>query len=156
MWSASKYISHIHTIHYGATPSEIDIEHTAILNRQWHSNLQRPGLRCNVRRVFDEEAPSVTETYWSGSQVNGRMPGANISGMVPRSSKDVNVCDIHQLPSSAPCRSVQESPDRNPSRSVSVCPPGVTQPLPQLHQVHPGSHHQPADADLSWRQVSHC
>lgn len=52
------------------------------------------------------------------------------------------------------CRSVQEPAHRNPPWSLSVRPPRVAQPLPQLHQVHPRSHHQPADADLSGHQVS--
>lgn len=54
------------------------------------------------------------------------------------------------------CRFVQESLHRNPPRSVSICPPRVIKPLPQLHQVHPRSHHQSADADLSRHQVGHC
>lgn len=54
------------------------------------------------------------------------------------------------------CRFVQEPLHRNPPRSVSVCAPRVAQPLPQLHQVHPRSHHQSADADLSRHQVGHC
>lgn len=51
------------------------------------------------------------------------------------------------------CRFVQESLHRDPSRGVSVRPPRVVKPLPQLHQVRPRSHHQPADADLSRHQV---
>lgn len=36
---------------------------------------------------------------------------------------------------------------------MSFRPAGVTQSLPQLHQVRPRSHHQPADVDLSGHQV---
>lgn len=53
------------------------------------------------------------------------------------------------------CRSVQESSGRDPPRGLSLCPTRITQPLPQLHQIHPWSHYQSADADLSWHQVSH-
>lgn len=61
-------------------------------------------------------------------------------------------CIFHQLLSWL-CRFVQEPPDGDPPGGVSVRPAGVAQPLPQLHQVHPRSYNQPADADLSRHQV---